>query len=109
MSPTVSSFGPEACYGEVRPEVQRPAALGRTCLGLEQRAMTAAPDDWDWAWGPPRTRPVRIAGHWLHKWEADPAWAQAKADFWSVEVADLLCRGCETRRQRLIGEGLWPA
>jgi hypothetical protein len=42
-------------------------------------------------------------------WETDPAGLQAKADALGLEVAALLCRGCENRRQRLIGEGKWPA
>lgn len=106
--PTVSSFGPESCRGEVRPDVQRPAALGRTCLG-PGRATTNIPVKWDGDVPYDNTRPLMRAGRWLYKWEADPAWVQAKADEWGVAISDLLCVGCENLRQRLIGEGLWPA
>jgi hypothetical protein len=99
--PTVSSFGPESCRGEVRP--------GLSCLGMQQRATTNIPVKWDGDVPYDNTKPLIRAGHWLFAWEADPTWVQAKADEFNVEVADLLCRGCETRRQRLIGEGLWPA
>jgi hypothetical protein len=99
--PPVSSFGPESCHGVVRP--------GRQCLGTEHRATTNIPVKWDGDVPYDNTKPLMRAGHWLHYWEADPAWVQAKAVEFGVEVSDLLCRGCETRRQRLIGEGLWPA
>ena len=43
------------------------------------------------------------------RWISNAADLIAKADSLGLEPADLLCRGCETRRQRLIAEGTWPA
>lgn len=45
---------------------------------------------------------------WPRVWITDPDRLIAKATARGLEPADLLCVGCERRRQRLITEGRWP-
>ena len=103
-----TSVSREACQGQVQNARSAGGAI------VFRRCYSDGPQ----YWSPPETyidpnglSKTRRRGRATRprNWELDPSALQDEATALGLEVTALLCRGCGTRRARLIAEGGWPA